>query len=239
MSGRVAPPNISQRTRLSDDVTSYIRELIMAGELRPGQVVNIDSFAREIGVSATPVREALMVLVSEGFLKTEKHRGFTVAPLSRQDIIDLFEVHATIGGELTARATAKLTPEVLAKLELLQERLESALGRGDVATADVSNTEFHETIVEHADSAKLAWLFNLGVRFVPTSVFYSHVSSVPPEKHHSIIDHRAILTAMRADDPAKARDAMYTHISHSSQLLLKYLEQVGIWDEQIEEAAEA
>ena len=118
MSGRlVPPPNISQRKRLSDEVAAYIRELIMAGVLRPGQIVNIDSFAREIGVSATPVREALMVLVSEGFLLTERHRGFVVAPLDRQDIKDVFEVHASIGGELAARAARRATPDFLAKLE--------------------------------------------------------------------------------------------------------------------------
>ena len=133
MSGRlVPPPNISQRKRLSDEVASYIRELIMAGVLRPGQIVNIDSFAREIGVSATPVREALMVLVSEGFLLTERHRGFVVAPLDRQDIKDVFEVHASIGGELAARAASRATPEFLAKLEKLQEMIEEALEREDL-----------------------------------------------------------------------------------------------------------
>jgi DNA-binding GntR family transcriptional regulator len=234
MRGRVVPPpKIAQRTRLSDDVASYIRELIMAGRLVPGEVVNIDSFAREIGVSATPVREALMVLVSEGFLVAEKHRGFIVASLDKQDIKDVFDVHAMIGGELAARAARQISPECLARLEQLQADIESAFERGDLGAADAANQEFHETVVNQADSAKLAWLFNIGVRFVPTSVFYSEDRILPSKEHHSVVDHKAILAAMRQGDPEKAREAMSTHIAHSSELLLRHLEQAGLWDDVI------
>jgi DNA-binding GntR family transcriptional regulator len=244
MSGRVVPPpNISQRTRLSDEVASYVRDLIMAGELRPAQVVNIDLFAREIGVSATPVREALMVLVSEGFLLTERHRGFVVAPLDRQDIKDVFEVHASIGGELAARAARRATDEFIAKLEKLQDTFEEALEKEDLATADNANTEFHETIVNHAESAKLAWLFDIGVRFVPRSVFYSPESPVAQHKknedHGSVLGHHEILNALRAQDDEQARIAMAAHISHASKLLLKHLERTGLWDGEVTEVETA
>lgn len=244
MSGRlVPPPNISQRKRLSDEVASYIRELIMAGVLRPGQIVNIDSFAREIGVSATPVREALMVLVSEGFLLTERHRGFVVAPLDRQDIKDVFEVHASIGGELAARAASRATPEFLAKLEKLQEMIEEALEREDLPTADKANTEFHETVVNHARSSKLAWLFDIGVRFVPRSVFYSSESQIAQftkrQHHGSVAHHHEILKALREQDTERARIAMAAHISHASELLLKHLELVGLWVDDTNEKVEA
>jgi len=243
MSGRIVPPpNISQRTRLSDDVASYIRDLIMAGELRSGQVVNIDLFAREIGVSATPVREALMVLVSEGFLLTERHRGFVVAPLDRQDIKDVFEVHANIGGELAARAARRATPEFIAKLERLQETIEKAFEEEDLPTADNANTEFHETIVNHACSSKLAWLFDIGVRFVPRSVFYSPESPIAQyskKEHGSIEGHHEILAALREQDDERARIAMAAHISHASKLLLRHLERMGLWDGEVAEVGTA
>ena len=215
----------------------------MAGQLRSGQVVNIDLFAREIGVSATPVREALMVLVSEGFLLTEKHRGFVVAPLDRQDIKDVFDVHASIGGELAARAARRANPEFLAKLEKLQETIEESLEQGDLATADNANAEFHETVVNHARSSKLAWLFDIGVRFVPTSVFYSPASAVGHfmnrENHGSVIDHHEILEALREQDAERARIAMAAHISNASELLLKHLEGMGLWDGEVTEVEAA
>lgn len=239
MNGRVVPlPKISQRKRLSDEVASYIRELIMAGQLRPAQIVNIDSFAREIGVSATPVREALMCLVSEGFLLTERHRGFIVAPLDRKDIKDVFDVHANIGGELAARAAIRVTPEFVAELENLQYEIERALEQGDAASAAEANNEFHETVVNQAASAKLAWLFNIGVRFVPRSVFYSQDSQwarASSKNHHSVVDHQTILAAMRKRDPEMAREAMSDHISHASKLLLTHLEQLGLWPEETTE----
>jgi DNA-binding GntR family transcriptional regulator len=101
-----------------------------------------------------------------------------------------------------------------------------------LTSADAANTQFHETVINQAGSPKLVWLFNIGVRFVPRSVFYSEdyeSSRAAVKNHPSVVDHHAILDALRQEDPDKAREAMVTHISHASQLLIKHLERVGLW----------
>ena len=93
-----APPQLSEKA------TAHIRGHIMSGELRPGTLVRPETIGEDLGISATPAREALQALRVEGSLELVPRRGFVVGPLTGQDILDLFQVQALIGGELAARA---------------------------------------------------------------------------------------------------------------------------------------
>lgn len=79
-----------RRPRLSDEVSAYMRELIVSGRLRPCEFIRPENVAEELGVSATPAREGLLSLQSEGMLRVQPRRGFMVAPLSSTDISDVF-----------------------------------------------------------------------------------------------------------------------------------------------------
>jgi len=81
----------------------------MSGTLRPGTFIRLDETAAELGVSVTPVREALLKLRGEGMVQLEPHRGHVVLPLTRQDIQDIFWLQATIAKELAAAATDHIT----------------------------------------------------------------------------------------------------------------------------------
>src|SRR6201997_233606 len=109
------------RRQLSDEVASYVRELIMSGRLRSGEFIRQERIAEELQLSATPVREGLLSLKGEGFVELKPRRGFVVAPLSASDVRDLFTAQALLAGELVSRATAKLGPEGLVKLTDVHE----------------------------------------------------------------------------------------------------------------------
>ena len=94
--------------QLSHKVASYIRESIMAGRFEAGQFLRTETIAEQMGVSHTPVREALMLLQSEGTVRWEPRRGFRVTAVTEQDVHDLFQVQAYIAGELAARAAGIL-----------------------------------------------------------------------------------------------------------------------------------
>ena len=81
----------------------------MSGALRPGTFIRLDETAAKLGVSVTPVREALLKLRGEGMVQLEPHRGHVVLPLSRQDIDDIFWLQATIAKELAATAAQHIT----------------------------------------------------------------------------------------------------------------------------------
>src|SRR5882724_7228145 len=106
----------SPRPQLSDDAANHVRRLIMSGQLRPGDAVKAERIGEDLGISGTPVREALQALKVEGFLKLLPRRGFTVAPISGKDITDAFEASGLLSGELAARAATRASDEDLTEL---------------------------------------------------------------------------------------------------------------------------
>ena len=141
------PPRRRPRHQLSDEVAELLRERVLTGRMRAGRHLHLERLAEEIGVSVTPVREALLTLRGEGFVELEPRRGFTVLPLRRQDVADANELHASLGGELTARSATRIDVAQLASLESVQADLEHAtrFGIGDAAELD---RRFHDAIYE-------------------------------------------------------------------------------------------
>jgi DNA-binding GntR family transcriptional regulator len=210
---------------LSAEVAKYVRELIISGQLRSGQALSIDALARELDTSTTPVREALLVLRGEGFVTMEPRRGFHVAPLTRQDVEDMFLVQSQLAGELAARAAALVTDDLLAELLGLQERMRQADHHADQEQIELLNYEFHRAINLTATSPKLTWFLGVVVRYVPR-VFYSRI---PGWHLASLRDHEAVIEALRNRDAEAARQAMTRHISHAGELLVAHLENEGVW----------
>src|ERR1700743_988632 len=118
------------RRQLRAEVATCLRELIMSGNLRPGDFIRQERIADELSLSATPVREGLLSLRGEGFVELKPRRGFVVAPLSASDVRDLFTAQALLAGELVSRAASKLGPEGLGKLTDGHQALAKAGARG-------------------------------------------------------------------------------------------------------------
>jgi DNA-binding GntR family transcriptional regulator len=216
------------RPQLNDEVAARIREMIMDGRVRPGEYLRLERLALEFGISVTPVREALQSLRSEGFVQLEPRRGFVVAPLSRQDVEDLFWVQAAIGGELTFRAAGRMTADRLAALAAVQADLEQASAAGRADLAEERNHAFHRAINLAAGSAKLAWSLASVARYVPRGLY----GRVPDWPGAAARDHRLILDVLRAGDAEAAGKEMRAHIVRSGGLLVAYLESRGMWGQE-------
>jgi len=108
-----------RRPRLSDEAAAHVRELSISRQLTAGEFIRPEPVAQELDISATPAREGLLPLQSEGFLKVEPRRGFLVSSLSAQDIRDTFEARALLAGKLSARAALAATPADVQALETL------------------------------------------------------------------------------------------------------------------------
>jgi DNA-binding GntR family transcriptional regulator len=213
-------PRSSARPQLSEKATAHIRGLIMSGELRPGTLVRPETIGEDLGISTTPAREALQALRVEGFLDLVPRRGFVVAPLTGQDIRDLFQVQALIGGELAARAAAKATEQDVAELEALHHELIAAAARNNHELLEEKNHAFHREINLMADSRKTVWLLGLVTRYVPRQ-FYS---SIPGWPRATMDDHAELLHGIKAKDPEATRAAMQQHIVHSGELLAAHFD---------------
>lgn len=217
---------LGRRRQLSDEVAAYVRELIMSGQVGAGEFLRLERIAEDLGISVTPVREALLSLRGEGFVVLEPRRGFKPAPLTRQDVQDLFEAQAYFAGELAARAAGKITAAELESLDRTQALLERASEAEDADGIERANHQFHRVVNLCAGSPKTAWLLQLVVRYAPRRFF----SSIRGWSQASVDDHRLVLAALRAGDADAARQAMRAHIRHAGTLLVVHLEGRGFWE---------
>ena len=118
-------PDFAARPQLSEDVARFVRRRIFDGTYAAGATCGWSSWPPELGISVTPVREALFELRAEGLLDQQPRRGFVVLPVTARDITDVSDVQAHIGGELAARAAANITAEQLRELRGSRRELES------------------------------------------------------------------------------------------------------------------
>lgn len=210
-----------RRPQLSEQAADYVRDLIIYGDLRPGQFIRLEDMAERFGSSVTPVREALLTLRQEGFVEFAPHRGFTVAPFTVDDLRDVFALQAFVAGELTARAAAVATEDDLERLELVQLDLERAAERNSAADVEHHNNEFHRIINGAAAAPKLAQFLLMALRYVPRR-FFTTISGWQSE---ATSEHRTILAGLRARDAEAARRAMERHVSRAGEILALQLQQ--------------
>lgn len=213
-----------RHSQLSEVVANHVREAIMAGELKAPDFIRTEPLAEELGVSPTPVREAMMVLQSEGTVHWEPRRGFRVVPLTVQDVRDVFAVQAYIAGELAARAVDFLPDAEIDRMMALQVKLEEAARRGDAAAVDQYNQEIHRTINRASGSRRMAMLLRMTVKYVPLEFF----GTVPGWAEASSHDHAAVFKGLRQRDAPAARRAMVDHITHIGDLLVQHLDSRGL-----------
>jgi DNA-binding GntR family transcriptional regulator len=199
----VTAPEFAPRPQLAEDVARFVRKRIFDGTYAAGTYVRLDQLAVELGISVTPVREALFVLSAEGLLSQQPRRGFVVVPVTCRDIADVSNVQAHIGGELAARAAANIGDEQLRELEKIQTELEAAYAGDDEERAVRLNHEFHRAINMAADSPKLAQLMSQITRYAPESVF----PVIEGWPSMSNAHHRRLLAALakRDEDLAASR----------------------------------
>lgn len=203
-----------------------VRRRIFDGTYAAGSYVRLELLAAELGISVTPVREALFELKAEGLLDQQPRRGFVIRPVTGRDITDVAEVQAFIGGELAARAAAEITDAALADLTAVQADLEEAYAAGDGERAVRLNHEFHRAINVAASSPKLAQLMSQITRYAPEAVF----PTVEGWPENSNRHHRRVLAALAAHDQAQARAAMAEHLTAGAAPLIDHLTRRGVLD---------
>lgn len=223
----MSAPEFAQRPQLAEDVARLVRRRIFDGSYPAGKYIRLEQLADELGISVTPVREALFGLRTEGLLTQRPRRGFLVLPVTRRDIDDVSAVQGHIGGELACRAAENISDDQLRELERIQGDLERAYAADDYELAVRLNHEFHRGVNVAADSPKLAQLMSQITRYALESVFPT-VEGWPKQ---STRDHRTVIAALRKGDGAAARAAMSQHLCAGSKPLIEHLNRMGVLDD--------
>lgn len=221
----MAAPLLRRRPQLSEEVAAHIRSQIMSGTLRPGTFVRMDETAAELGVSATPVREALVSLRGEGLVEQVPNRGYRVGELCREDIDDIFWLQGTIASKLARRAARVITSAQVEHLTELNARLRDQVARADAEAVESCEFEFHRFINKIAGGSKLAWFLFGAIRYTPARLY----ASDPTWGEESVRSHEALIAAFGRADLDAVGEQMRRQFVDGAERLIAHLERVGLW----------
>lgn len=217
-----------RRPNLKDEAAKYLRDRILSGKLRPGEKVDQDAIAEELGISRLPVREALILLDAEGLIDNVARRGSFVAQLTPADFRDHYEMYGVLSGLAAKRAAATVDEEFLERLEKIQAEFEAT---DDPHREDELNFEFHQAINRAGRSKRLTAVLRLLSKNMPTHFFEFHREWEPV----SIDEHRNIIEALRGRDGDAAFQMVYDHFASVGGQAVNQLRSSGYWDDLEEE----
>lgn len=220
---RLAPLSGSRHRTKQEFVYRTLRDAIIRCVLRPGERLVIDELARQLDVSAIPVREALQMLQSEGLVVTVPHVGTTVAPVSRESLIDVFTVLEGLEIVATRAMAERAQPADLDTVAALVAEMDAAVSSGRHEDWAALNTRFHQTISALSGLPLLQDLthrvldrWELVRRYFFQGVLMTRIDQAQQE-------HREILAALRARDLATLQALMQQHNQRALASYLTYL----------------
>ncbi|AMO37577.1 GntR family transcriptional regulator [Thauera humireducens] len=210
---RIAPLALYQ------EVAERLRERIFSHELPPGTWVDEQALAEQYGISRTPLREALKVLASEGLVTLKPRRGCYVTEISERDLDEVFSVMSMLEGECARASTEHASKADLERLQAIHVDLEKAAAANDINGFFEANQAFHHAIQEIADNRWLLHVIEDLRKVIKLSRHHSLFSEGRLEQ--SLAEHRGILDALLARDPAAAEARMREHIRSGRQALAR------------------
>ncbi|TPG59747.1 GntR family transcriptional regulator [Roseomonas nepalensis] len=209
------------RDNLAGRVYAELRDALLEGRLAPGQRLKIRGLAAAMGVSETPVREAVMQLVRERALRMEAARSITVAGLTLEQYLELRLVRLELEGLAAEAAALRIRPEAIEALASDHEALVAAEARGDAPAANRANWRFHHGIHRAAAMPELqAIIEGIWLRNGPTLAhLYPHAPPTYPGRHR----HLDVLDGLRARDPVATRAALAADMTEGGAGLVRRL----------------
>lgn len=222
---RLLPVNLDSYKPLRELVLEAIREAIINGNLKPRERLMEIQLAEELGVSRTPVREALRKLELEGFIVMVPRKGAYVADFSFKDIADIFEIRAALEGLAAALAAERITDEELENMERLLVEKAEAITQQDIEKLVKVDTKFHDALYQASRNERLTTIIsNLREqiqRFRSTSL------ANPGRGKISLDEHRDIVEAIQARDVQQARQAAQNHIENAENSMIEAIKKDG------------
>jgi DNA-binding GntR family transcriptional regulator len=206
---------------LSDMAYSNIKEAIRLARLQPGQALSETRLSRQLGISRTPVREALQMLAQEGLVQIIPGRAVTVASPTVQDVMDAIHVRLLLEPEVVRLAAKHITPTQLETLQQAQAGLKQAIANNDRAAWSRADNVYHETICAACPNQLLG---ELAIQY-RNRVSYLSIDAQGNFERLAVCtdEHRQIVDAIAAHDSELAAQTMRDHIEMFRQSIFKRL----------------
>jgi DNA-binding GntR family transcriptional regulator len=192
-----------------EQVAAVLRKAIFSNELEIGKELTQEEIARQLGISRMPVREAFQILERDGLLILNNNRSAVVRGLTKDDLIDQYEIRAMLEGEAAARASShnNYHEEILNA----HQDVESAISANNIADYIAANTALHRSIWNASESPTLmSMLYQLWNGLPPQAAEF-----IPNQAEKSVQEHKIILDAICTGNAISARTAMQDHVKRS------------------------
>lgn len=224
----VIPP---QHRPLKEDLFEVLHKRIIAGTYRPGEWLRQEEIASETGVSMTPVREALDLLVAAGLAERVPYRGVRVMDLSAQEIVEAYGMRLLLEATAARAAATCMTPDQATALGRIVDELDRKVSLSDMSQARQLSREFHLSIVRAAGDGMLFRLYSVVANSFPDWMLYEAMFRHPELLAASInaeqAEHRAILRALTSRNAEEAAQLVARHILHMGRDIEKLLDIPG------------
>jgi DNA-binding GntR family transcriptional regulator len=208
--------------KLRQLATEELRVAILEGKIAPGTRLVERILAEEMGISRTPVHDALNGLVAENLVKKLPNNGFIVAQIEKKDIIELYTIRLRLEPLAVEWAMPHISPSIIKKLKKNIERMEKCLSKSDVACIKEMNIHFHQTLLAAAQSHVLASFVEQAQS--NSRLFRIRSLSAPGRTTQVIAEHKTIVEALEKADVTAAVESMTEHLTNALNWRLHLLE---------------
>ncbi len=227
--GQAEPEGRMRHRTMAEYALEQLREAIILGELPAGTPLRLDELARSLGMSISPIREAVRQLEALGLAKHVPHQGARVLDFDVEELRDLFQVRLALESLAVRRAAERFTDADAQAARRALQRFDETRAAGDVRRTMRAHTDFHFALYE---ASQTPWLVSLirppwdrSERFRPALL----ASAGEPQDLHRRFDER-LLAACERHDPQGAADALYDHLEHASVFFKTELGGKGIFE---------
>jgi DNA-binding GntR family transcriptional regulator len=205
------------RTGLHEHAARKLRTLIVRGDLLPGEPLLEVNLSEALGISRTPLREALKQLAAEGLVELQLNRSAVVAPLRRDELTELFEAVSAIERGAAELAAVRMTAPDIERLEALQMRIERHHRRGELRDYFEVNQQIHGVIVDFARNSVLKASHDALLARVERARLFA--LSADGRWEESVREHRQILDALKARDAGRAGQLLAHHVRRTGEIV--------------------
>ncbi|MBN2979961.1 MULTISPECIES: GntR family transcriptional regulator [Cohnella] len=200
------------KQNISHDLVEYFKQLILSGELNPGDRIVETKFARELGISQTPVREAMHILAGEGVVTIVPNKGPVVNELQRSDVFEIYSLRAAIEG-LAIRIATQIAPQAaIDDLESFYSEMKAKLDDDSVETLLPDSLFIHQSIIKLSNHARLIHTYE-SISFQISLV--NRILGSNSTKEKEVEQHLELIEALKERNPDNAEKIMRKHIYRS------------------------
>lgn len=217
-----------QRKPLKEEIFDILHNRIIAGKVAPGEWLRQEDISSQLGVSQTPVREALDLLVSAGLAERVPYRGVRVLQLNADEIADAYAMRLLLESAAAHAAASNRTEEQLETLRAILEKTRPLVALSDMSMQRQLNREFHQRLVTASGNPLLARLYAMVANQFPDWMLYEYMFRHPELLEASLAqeyrEHLAIVEAIAAGQGQTAAQQAREHIRNLGRELVTFLQ---------------